>query len=424
MTGPLRQTGRRNNRKPYHKTHETPHYPSIDKILTREEFNISEPNKIYEKYCIEYHTETLNAFLDRFQSQAWFTDYLNSEKKELMSFEPSESSLLYEGNTGYVNEIPENYLFAALATDPFVLRIRDIPIFIRNVEISEECGNNSVNFGYPDPTRYFERSAWIVCGSEEELNELKARLEAKKIKTYTFNVSRYDTSEFKIVVNPPISQHRLSDDQSNLQKLVGETQLNWSQNPRIQVDQMLLYLRKVHFYCYYCGVIAGCEFELAKRCGNLHLSQPMPVDYEPTDQDMQWARALEEKTKEYLSNESLTPPLNLTDEINQKILKVDEEKFRCSLCAKLFRGAEFVSKHIGLKHSDFVEALTTRIHIYNKFIEDRVLVGMYRLYLDRPNKRNKERSKELKKMSEEHDSILIGTSLLHLRFISNTIKFQ
>lgn len=32
------------------------------------------------------------------------------------------------------------------------------------------------------------------------------------------------------------------------------------------------------------------------------------------------------------------------------VKKLEDEKYRCSFCNKLFRGDEFVRKHINLKH--------------------------------------------------------------------------
>jgi len=38
--------------------------------------------------------------------------------------------------------------------------------------------------------------------------------------------------------------------------------------------------------------------------------------------------------------------------IQEKTIKEEEEKYRCDLCSKRFKGPEFVNKHIRLKHPD------------------------------------------------------------------------
>lgn len=44
-----------------------------------------------------------------------------------------------------------------------------------------------------------------------------------------------------------------------------------------------------------------------------------------------------------------------------KIFQLEEAKFRCELCCKLFRGAEFVKKHLHNKHPTEVENIKQRV---------------------------------------------------------------
>ena len=46
---------------------------------------------------------------------------------------------------------------------------------------------------------------------------------------------------------------------------------------------------------------------------------------------------------------------------NSKIVQVDERKFRCSICAKLFKAREFVTKHINLKHKDLIDQIENKV---------------------------------------------------------------
>ena len=47
--------------------------------------------------------------------------------------------------------------------------------------------------------------------------------------------------------------------------------------------------------------------------------------------------------------------------VNENTVKEEEEKFRCNLCSKRFKGAEFTHKHIGLKHQDELAVRTAQV---------------------------------------------------------------
>lgn len=41
--------------------------------------------------------------------------------------------------------------------------------------------------------------------------------------------------------------------------------------------------------------------------------------------------------------------------------EVEPEKWRCTLCRKLFRGAEFVRKHLKNKHADHLKPIIDKV---------------------------------------------------------------
>lgn len=141
-----------------------------------------------------------------------------------------------------------------------------------------------------------------------------------------------------------------------------------------KLDLCLLYLRRVHFLDYYAAKFCWTERELFETCGAAtirlasdladvvviddpsaeyilqpddlnrfdkrihsmltvnwgHWSTPID-DFHPLFADL-WARFCEEKT-----------------------MLVDAEKYRCGICRKLFKGAEFVHKHLKNKHLPEIE---------------------------------------------------------------------
>ena len=55
--------------------------------------------------------------------------------------------------------------------------------------------------------------------------------------------------------------------------------------------------------------------------------------------------------------------LRVLDKFYQEhVVEVDpQRKFKCKLCGKLFKGADFVRKHIDYKHHDTVEATSNDV---------------------------------------------------------------
>ena len=46
----------------------------------------------------------------------------------------------------------------------------------------------------------------------------------------------------------------------------------------------------------------------------------------------------------------------------ENVIEVDPgRKFKCNLCSKLFKGADFVKKHIDYKHSAKIESTTNEV---------------------------------------------------------------
>merc|ERR1719319_1939157 len=127
-----------------------------------------------------------------------------------------------------------------------------------------------------------------------------------------------------------------------------------------KLNLVLAYLRKVHFTCYYSGETALTEERLIALCGPTFERAALPADenwdtYKPTDEDYRWAEELDEKIDALLVSK---PPETLkawldrqkTKIFKDNTIKVADEKFRCALCRKLFRGPNFVHKHLVKKY--------------------------------------------------------------------------
>mmetsp|Transcript_34343 Transcript_34343/g.55549 ORF Transcript_34343/g.55549 Transcript_34343/m.55549 type:complete len:346 (+) Transcript_34343:1541-2578(+) len=161
------------------------------------------------------------------------------------------------------------------------------------------------------------------------------------------------------------------------------------------LDRLIWYLRGVHAMCYYCGEEFESEDELTGKCGKLHMRKQKKVQTEETqatepetkDKDSKEANnfessldnrvrskldhiaAAEAHTKE--AEEALNKLLE--DFFTKNIVLLEAEKYRCALCTKLFRGPEFVRKHISLKHETNIAGVKTKARLeqfFNNYAND------------------------------------------------------
>jgi hypothetical protein len=61
--------------------------------------------------------------------------------------------------------------------------------------------------------------------------------------------------------------------------------------------------------------------------------------------------------------------------LSRHVLKEHDNKFRCELCQKLFKGDDFVKKHIRGKHSSVVSEEEDDVEFFNMFVYDPWRIG-------------------------------------------------
>jgi len=163
----------------------------------------------------------------------------------------------------------------------------------------------------------------------------------------------------------------------------------------LSLDIYLSYLREAFHCCYYCAVITDHAEELVRKCIKHERQEPNTskagqensgkAKDAPNGGDTfedRWGDALDHKLaclidptavdireyggtrlEEYVIFFSLYRLLGLTVLSSERpamtaslILKVEEGKWRCKECKKLFKATEFVEKHILNKHVDLIKS--------------------------------------------------------------------
>eukprot|EP01134_Creolimax_fragrantissima_P002630 CFRG2630T1 len=187
------------------------------------------------------------------------------------------------------------------------------------------------------------------------------------------------------------------------------------------LDKHLLYLRVVHNYCYYSGVVAKDVDELIRRCGHLHVrprSSTNEGDHVRERQNStivrdggggvedyeRWAKRVDDRVRLVLNpflsdqdadtliktnpNEKTNSSEGEEDEANksedigyqcdkevQRFItsswtQIETEKFKCLLCSKMFRGQEFVIKHLKKKHSEELQSVRDKVMMFRQYVRD------------------------------------------------------
>eukprot|EP00931_Biecheleriopsis_adriatica_P094059 TRINITY_DN67765_c0_g1_i1.p1 TRINITY_DN67765_c0_g1~~TRINITY_DN67765_c0_g1_i1.p1 ORF type:complete len:323 (+),score=76.56 TRINITY_DN67765_c0_g1_i1:2-970(+) len=187
--------------------------------------------------------------------------------------------------------------------------------------------------------------------------------------------------ELSAMVLPPemSNRKRLAKDEAlssqvikHLDSLMGvpaevtEAVLGFKGSVEFKLDLQVLYLRRVHHFCFYSAMWCKDEWSLRSNCGVAILREGLQAG-PPEDA---WATAHEQRLEDFLSTATLRRPempstedsepgMRIPELYEEQILKVSEGKYRCKVCGKHFRAPEFVQKHL-YRHTDLLESHLSR----------------------------------------------------------------
>lgn len=146
-----------------------------------------------------------------------------------------------------------------------------------------------------------------------------------------------------------------------------------------RLDRLITRLRVLHHVCFYCATAYACTEELLAECGPVHmrdalLSNPrcpaskgtglVADDHQRQQEHVDWLdrklRRLVESLRVHLQ------PISMDDWLVQHHVRaIDDSKAGCRHCTKLFRSADFVLKHLRLKHGDAVSSAERKLAALN-----------------------------------------------------------
>lgn len=271
--------------------------------------------------------------------------------------------------------------------------LNEIPKTISRAQILSAITNTggdylSVSMSSPNRLKNHSRYCWITYSKKEQCEIALTTLKECKISD-DFMIFPYLSkcaSNRYVRITPQLFEDRLQEDNKYLKKIISlldkekELEENKIVNSTItsfeiskQNDIMMMYLRHVHGFCYYCVEEHDGERNLAKNCDCIHLreegslgkrSEVAQLDKEKYKEVIEFDAKLTERIKTFISKKENKKQEDYTEKlialkeefINNQIKTITEnEKYQCVICGKFFKGSEYVKKHILNKHTDLLK---------------------------------------------------------------------
>lgn len=209
-------------------------------------------------------------------------------------------------------------------------------------------------------------------------------LEASMAKFKGFTVSGFKLqpkkADERVLVTPPADGDRRAIDAALAEKVlraievargVPAEETAETVTELASLELLVLYLRKVHCCCYYGTTWCDSAAELTRSCGLIGVSAS---DLEGDSQA--WAADHDRRVTDLLRRVELValrkPPSSLGLDVeplssrwNQRwqevMLQESEGRFRCKECKKLFKGPDYVKRHVLKDHSVILNSLIEQI---------------------------------------------------------------
>ena len=304
--------------------------------------------------------------------------------------------------------------------NPDYLTLYNLNSLTKNIEIipvidvfKKYTGFVSLSLTEPERINGYKRSFWVTYDNETNFeNALNGLKEYELNKDFMIRVIKSETTQNpyyrKIKVTPPLFEERLVEDIKGSNKIISilDAYRGIDKNPLTEKNNIeeiselpeeekinilnfsILYLRKVHGFCYYCLKGFKDERNLTKKCDFLHLrhyvklgkrDQAKNIDINNINISEDELKNAIEFDKFFTKNLNdllvdqekinhiilLRPKYLMDDEIavdkleeeksefiKENSEQLDVEKFECKICKKKFLAYHFIENHMKNKHPD------------------------------------------------------------------------
>ena len=309
--------------------------------------------------------------------------------------------------------------------DPDYLTLYNLHYLYKNdnvIEIikvlKEQLGFISISISEPEKINYYKRNFWVTFDNETNMENAMNSLKDYEIDQFMFKLIKSKTNQTpynkKIKLTPPLFDNRTSEDIDFSMKIIkildNDKGIENNNINNIDINNLndeeqknllnynILYLRKIHGFCYYCLKGYRDERNLIKKCDFLHLRHYKKLgkreeftekDDEEIKNAVEFDKCFTQKLNDILNNEEninnflLMRPKYLCCDENVKNLiaenkkefiqnnykQLEEEKYQCLICEKKFKAFNYIENHMNNKHMEKIDEYIEK-NLYEKLMRD------------------------------------------------------
>jgi len=392
-------------------------YHPTESLVYREELN-KRKEKMYSEFVEKLRQgEYDNVNFDETEKSSETAEN-EGEKKE--DNETNGDNMDTDGDDEEKKNINE-----AEATKSNRLFIKSIPPNVKRKELIKMCsefeGFDYLAISDPNPQKKFHRLGWIVFKEGTDIKTAFEKFNNAKIDDFVFHLAYHQSLPTRSKTVPEVfsTLDRLKHDLEQSKKLsyaldreVGLDKLDgngceilqdkidefnnneeYDETKKIkkELDLYIEYLHRVHLFCYYNATEAESIEDYDRKCPVLHRQLPKAPAATTSDNESpekETNAETKDKICERIDNKitmRMNRPMNSEDiekiggrnvdseidkYVSRHVTKVDEGKYRCRLCTKLFKGESFVMKHIKSKHTESLEPIIMEVDFFNNYAQD------------------------------------------------------
>ncbi|OMJ81799.1 hypothetical protein SteCoe_17683 [Stentor coeruleus] len=355
---------------------------------------LSEAQGFYNDYKSKFEQKHLEIFFAEHKSEPWFIEKydpivsqkwqeernLNAKMMQRIFIENVKNNKFQGLKLQDIGSTPENLSgqpFFGFDPNSLTLFLKTIPTNVSRWEILDvlkNC-NGFLSFSMSEPlkSQNFARFAWVLFDSEEHCAEglqmlngkqatqdfrlspiLSRTSSSKNIKIQTSSCIENIENDWKLSAQLITALDREKGIYEN-PLLISPEQFSEISLPEkeLQLDYQLLYLRKIHSFCFYCVEEYDDERMLAAKCGIAHVRGKYDKNAKILIDPRIEIRITSSGTiKKYEKDNDEILTKKLKEFEDKYTVQEEENKYRCDLCKKLFRGSEFIKKHLAVRHVD------------------------------------------------------------------------
>eukprot|EP01122_Echinamoeba_exundans_P016446 TRINITY_DN8333_c0_g1_i1.p1 TRINITY_DN8333_c0_g1~~TRINITY_DN8333_c0_g1_i1.p1 ORF type:complete len:661 (+),score=77.86 TRINITY_DN8333_c0_g1_i1:138-2120(+) len=284
------------------------------------------------------------------------------------------------------------------------LLLKQIPKWISREQLEKHLANISpfqrLIVSNPNPARDFSRTGWVEYASHDEAKGALASLHGQKITSQNlsydiqvaFHIQRtFDDTYGRTEVVPAVfsdadrmvidlaQSRRLMETLDKEKGIYGNPLADPSQSTGGQLqqtlDRIILYLKRVHLFDYYRGQEYMTEDSMILHAG-LNVLRGVPglaPKYFGNPTSLCDAR-VNKRIDHFMTLADLSPNTQLERVVGEKYTQhstqLEAEKSRCDKCQKLFKGADFIKKHLINRHAEVFGAHIEEEQFFQNYLAD------------------------------------------------------